>query len=119
MDIEIEPSIPVPLVKWEDGSIRVKETRVLLEIIISAFQSGDTPEHIVQSYTSLKLADVYAVLAYYLTHRQDIDRYVQWVEEESARIQQEIEERFPRDPNLKAKLLARLEEKRKQQAEQP
>lgn len=115
VDIEIEPTIAVPLSKWEDGSIRVKGTRVLLYLIVQAFQNGDTPEHIVQSYTSLKLADVYAVLAYYLQHREEIDHYIAWIEEDSARMRQEWEKRFPLEANLKAKLLARLEAKKQQQ----
>ena len=47
----------VPL--WEDppGVLRVGKSRVLLELLIHAFQRGETPEGIVQSYTTLSLPD--------------------------------------------------------------
>jgi uncharacterized protein (DUF433 family) len=109
MDIEIEPTVDVPLVKWDDGTIRVKDSRVLIELVIWAFQRGDTPEHIVQSYTSLKLPYVYIILGYYLTHREELDRYVAWVEAKSERQWAEWDKRYPPDPNLKAKLQARLD----------
>ncbi len=56
---------PVPLRREESGAIRIGQTRVLLELVIRAFEDGATPETIVQRYSSLSLADVYAVIAYY------------------------------------------------------
>lgn len=51
-------------------------TRVLLELVIGAFLSGETPEQIVQDYESIRLADAYAVIAYYLRHRDQVDGYM-------------------------------------------
>jgi hypothetical protein len=59
--LTIEP-VAVPLRQDADGVVRVGDSRVLLELVIRAFQQGATPESIVQSYNTLKLADVYAVL---------------------------------------------------------
>jgi hypothetical protein len=58
------------LVASEDGRvIRVKGTRVTLDTLIGAFKRGATPEEIVQGYTALSLAEVYAVITFYLRHR--------------------------------------------------
>ena len=61
----IEP-VAVPLREEPAGVYRIGDTRVLLEVVVDAFRSGATPETIVQSYDTLRLADVYAVLAYCL-----------------------------------------------------
>ena len=67
--VDFEPlSVTVPL--WEDppGVFRVGNSRVLLELVISAFKRGETPEGIVRSYRTLRLADVYAVISRYLAN---------------------------------------------------
>ena len=59
--VDFEPlTVEVPL--WEDppGVFRVGKSRVLLELVLSAFKRGETPESIVRSYRTLQLADVYA-----------------------------------------------------------
>jgi hypothetical protein len=43
---------------------------------VEAFNAGQTPEDFVRDYPHLSLADTYAVLAYYLPHRQEVDSYV-------------------------------------------
>ena len=61
-------SEPVPLVTDLDGVIRVGATRVTLDTVIAAFQEGMTAEGIVEQYPSLRLADVYSVIGYFLRH---------------------------------------------------
>lgn len=107
-------SLSVPLRTDADGTIRIGKTRVLLEIVIGAFQRGETPEGIVQSFPSLKLQDVYAVIAYYLQHRNDVDAYLKRVENESEAIRREIEAVQSDMTDLRERLLKRLEEKRQQ-----
>jgi uncharacterized protein (DUF433 family) len=46
----------------EFGAVRVGETRVLLALLIHEFQSGASPEEIVEAFDALALPDVYAVL---------------------------------------------------------
>ena len=58
------------------GALRVGDTRVLLELVLRAFQDGATPETIVQRYSTLSLADVYSVIAYYLQHRTEMNDYL-------------------------------------------
>lgn len=98
-------TIDVPLRTDDHGIIRVGGTKVRLEQIVYAFHDGESAEGIVDSYDVLKLADVYAVLAYYLSHRVEVDEYVRQVDETADRIQREAEANYPPDTLA---LLARL-----------
>jgi uncharacterized protein (DUF433 family) len=67
---------PPPLRQDEAGGIRVGSTRVSLDSVIYDFKNGIGAEEIVMRYPSLKLEDVYAVIAYYLWYRQEIEAYL-------------------------------------------
>ncbi|NDJ76357.1 MAG: DUF433 domain-containing protein [Chloroflexi bacterium] len=100
-------SVDVPLRRDEQGKLRIGGTRVLLELVIRAFQNGESPEGIVESYSALKLADVYAVLAYYLSHRAEVDAYMQKSAADADRLQREIEANYsPETLALRARLRA-------------
>jgi uncharacterized protein (DUF433 family) len=88
------------------GAIRVSGTRVLLDVIIVAFQAGATPEDIAQQFPSVALPDVYLVIAHYLTHTAEIDAYLSQRRTEAARLQCAIETRF-NPVGIRARLLAR------------
>lgn len=75
MSLAIDPE-PVPLVTDVDGVVRVGTTRVTLDTVVAAFREGATSEEIVQQYPTLRLADVYSVIAYYLRHRVTVDTYL-------------------------------------------
>lgn len=66
----------VPLRMDASGVMRVADTRVPLETVTDAFNTGASPEEIVLSYPSLQLADVYAVITYYLRNRSEVDVYL-------------------------------------------
>lgn len=63
---------------WKDkmGAIRVAKTRVLLDIVINAYNRGDTPEQIQQGFPTLELPDVYLVIGYYLRSKAAVDEYI-------------------------------------------
>jgi len=106
-------AIDVPLRMDEHGKIRIGDTRVLLELVIHAFQQGESAEGIVDSYPTLKLADVYIVLAYYLTHRAEVDAYLRQADTAADRVQREIEAACsPETLALRARLRARRDEQR-------
>jgi uncharacterized protein (DUF433 family) len=65
-----------PPIREVGGALRVGASHVTLEAVLWAFLDGSTPEDIADEYRSLSLADVYAVIAYYLRHREDVDRYL-------------------------------------------
>ena len=61
------------------------------------FCGGATPETIAQQYPSLTLADVYAVIGYYLNHHPEIYAYLQQRDQAANRIRQGNESRFDPD----------------------
>jgi uncharacterized protein (DUF433 family) len=99
--------IAVPLREDETGAIRVGRSRVHLELVIHAFRAGATPEAIVQSYETLALADVYAVISHYLAHPDSIDEYLGRREIEAETTRQKIETSLRSEANLRQVLLAR------------
>lgn len=82
---ELEPlTVTVPLREDPPGVFRVGNSRVLLELVIRAFQRGETPEGIVQSYDTLTLPDLYAVIWYYLANPRPIDKYLREQDDDAA-----------------------------------
>ena len=73
--ITLSPSPPSLRVD-DAGVIRIGSTRVTLDTIVTAFHAGATPEQIVQDFPSLDLGDVYAAMAYYIHHRDQVDAYI-------------------------------------------
>ena len=109
-------TLDIPIYTDENGQIRISKTRVLLELVINAFNRGESAEGIIESYSTLSLADVYAVIAYYLSHRAELDNYVRQAEADGLEIQKTIEANYSdeqkaliarvrnwRDANVRAK----------------
>lgn len=105
-DIRAEPT---PIHVDEHGVARVGGTRVTLETVLWAYVQGSSAEQIAESFPTLELADIHAVIAYYLRHREEVDAYLQHVEAEGNRIRAEFEARYPRH-EWREKLLARRRE---------
>ncbi|MBD2389529.1 DUF433 domain-containing protein [Aphanizomenon flos-aquae NRERC-008] len=101
-------SEPAPLEFTTDGVIRI--TRVTLDTVITVFQQGTTAEEIAYRYPSLKLADIYATIAFYLNHQQEVEVYLQQRQQQAQEIRKINETRF--DPQgLRDRLLARKAER--------
>jgi hypothetical protein len=64
----------------------VEGARVSLDSLLYAFLDGSTPEEIVQQYPSLRLADVYTIIAYYLQNRAELVGYLSDRKEKRARL---------------------------------
>src|SRR4051794_28379140 len=94
-----------PLREDAAGAIRVGDSRVLLELVLRAFQDGATPETIVQRYATLALGDVYAVIAYYLRHRDAMEAYLVSREEVAETVRQRIEARQGELGEIRKRLL--------------
>lgn len=106
--IDFEPlTVTVPLREDPPGVFRVGQSRVLLELVLHAFKAGATPEAIVQSYDTLKLADVYAVVSRYLADPAPFEDYLIRCDEAAAQTRRKIEELQGAQDNLRAILLAR------------
>jgi uncharacterized protein (DUF433 family) len=97
---------PAPLRVDNDGVLRVDGTRVTLATIVIAFHQGATAETIVQQYPSLTLADVYAVIGYYLHHQSEVDAYLAAQQQEADTVRQQNEARF-NPTGIRSRLLAR------------
>src|SRR5437773_288394 len=98
--LEQQPlTLAVPLREDPAGVLRVGKGRVLLELVIRAYQRGAPPQEIVRMYDRLALGDVFAVLAYYLAHPAEIDEYLRKCSEEAEAVRRQIEASQPRGPN--------------------
>jgi uncharacterized protein (DUF433 family) len=97
---------PVPLANDADGVVRIGGTRVTLDTVIAGFREGLTAEEIATQYPSLDLADVYLVIGYFLSHREQVEDYLGARQQLAAEIRRENEARF--DPaGIRDRLLAR------------
>jgi uncharacterized protein (DUF433 family) len=86
----------LPLHADEGGAIRVGKSRVSLDVVVEQYENGMTPEDLVRAYDTLELADVHAVIAYYLRHRDEVRSYLKRREEETAALRVKIAEDYPR-----------------------
>jgi hypothetical protein len=94
----------------------VGNSRVLLELVLRAFKAGATPEAIVQSYDTLDLADVYAVVSRYLAAPGPFEEYLRLREESGAETRRKIEEFQGPQGNLRTILQARAKAKEDERA---
>lgn len=95
-----------PFRKDRDGVIRVGGTRVPLDIVVTDWQQGATAEQIAQDYDSLSLADINAAIAYYLSHRAEVDAYLAQSRRDAEDARRQDEARFP-PHGIRERLLAR------------
>lgn len=103
--------VPPPLRLAEEGKVvRVGNTRVPLDTVVYHYENGASPEEIVHNFPTLDLADVHAVIAYYLNHKAEVQGYLDERERLAVEIRREIEQRFPQD-GLRERLLARRAER--------
>src|SRR5437764_377567 len=89
-------AVPPPLRVDEGGAVRVGNSRVSLDLVIEQYENGMTPEDMVRAYDTLALADVHAVIAYYLRHRDEVRAYLKRRDEEAAALRAKIEAERPR-----------------------
>ena len=96
----------IPLTIDTQGVMRVGQTRVTLDSVVVAFQEGATAEEIVHQYPTLDLADVYAVLSYYLRNRGKVETYLQQRQARAEQIRQHLQGRHQLS-GIRERLLAR------------
>jgi uncharacterized protein (DUF433 family) len=101
----------IPLKADQDGVMHVGETRVILDTVVRAFEQGHTAEEIASHYPALRLADVYAVIAYYLNNQPAVQAYLQRQEEETQKLWEQIESKADYQ-GFRQRLIARCQESR-------
>ncbi|MCE7987497.1 MAG: DUF433 domain-containing protein [Caldilinea sp. CFX5] len=67
---------PVPLQVEANSGLRIGKSHIFLDSVVAAYKQGATAEEIVWQFPALPLADVYAVLSYYLRHTAEIEAYL-------------------------------------------
>jgi hypothetical protein len=116
--LDFEPlTVAVPLREEPKGVFRVGKSRVLLELVLRAFKAGATPEAIVQSYDTLDLADVYAVVSRYLSAPAPFEEYLRVREQAGEQTRGKIEEFQGPQGNLRAILQARAKAREDERAQ--
>jgi uncharacterized protein (DUF433 family) len=103
--LKIHTAEPTPL-REVNGVVYVGQTRVPIDTVIGAYLDGADADQIVRAYDTLELADVHAVISYYLRHREEVEAYLQQGRQEAAEIRRENQTRFP-TARLRERLLAR------------
>ena len=96
----------VPIHTDADGVVRVAGTRVTLDTLVAAFDAGATAEEMAQQYPTVALADLYAVITYYLRHQPEVSAYLQERRKQAAVVRLENERRFP-SAGVRERLMAR------------
>lgn len=104
-NLVLEQEIP-PLHKDATGAFRIGNSRVLLELVIRAFQDGASPESIVQRYPTLSLSDVYLTIGYYLRHRDAVEAYLDQREQLAESVRQRLSSIQPDLSLIRSRLLA-------------
>jgi uncharacterized protein (DUF433 family) len=94
---------PKSYVAYRNDAYWVEGTRISLDSIVYAFQKGESPESIVQSFPLLTLEQVYGAIAFYLANRAEIDAYLAAEEEAFDAMPQPLQ---TADPTLYSKLMA-------------
>lgn len=116
--VDFEPlSVAVPLREEPAGVFRVGKSRVLLELVLRAFKAGATPEAIVQSYDTLSLGDVYAVITRYLAAPEPFEEYLRIRDQAATETRRQIETAQGPQGNLREILLARAKAKEEARAQ--
>ena len=107
----LETTQTVPLEMWEDGTIRVGGTRLLIDMIVDYHNRGECPEDIYEAFPSkyYTVADVYAVIAYYLSHQRAIDKHLLDKAKKAEKVWEKIEN-DPKHIEFTAKLRRRKKE---------
>lgn len=99
-------SIAVPLRLDSDGVVRVGSSRVTLDTIVLAFEQGAAAEQIAKQYPAVTLAEVYATVAFFLTHEDAVRSYLKARQAVAAQLRRELEAR--QDPSgIRQRLSAR------------
>lgn len=97
----------IPITTDRDGVMRISGTRVPIDTVIDAFKVGATAEEIAQQYPAIALADVYAVITYYLHHLSEVEHYLSQRQAFAEQVRQENELRYDPD-GIRQRLLARV-----------
>ncbi len=64
-------------VEQREGVYMIAGSRVSLDSIVYSFLDGQSAESVAQAFPVLTLEQVYGAIAFYLAHREEVDRYLE------------------------------------------
>jgi len=64
-------------IEQRNGGYYVAGTRISLDSVVYSFKEGQSPEAIQEDFPSLKRAQIYGAIAFYLDHQAEIDKYLE------------------------------------------
>ena len=103
-------ALPPPLRLDETGTIRVGDTRVTLDTIVSFFDQGFSAEGIAAKFPTVGLANVYLTIGGYLNRRAEFDPYLEQRRKEAAEIEAALAP-FGPPAGLRQQLIERLQKR--------
>ena len=74
-------------VESREGNLYVGQSRVTLQTLIEAWQSGRTPEQLHDSFPTVPLVAIYGAITYYLEHQDEANFFFQETDELDAQRQ--------------------------------
>lgn len=95
-----------PLRTDKYGAVRVIGSRITLDTIVAFYEQGESPEDIVEGFPTLRLADVYAVVSYYLKNKTAVRAYLRERDKRAKTLRRKVETRST-TRDLKKRLTAR------------
>jgi len=98
----------LPIKADDAGTIRVSGTRVTLHSLLTLYKLGETPDAIHEAFPSVPLADIYAVIAYYLANRPALDAYLVAEDEASEAVKANWEANRTTEARVRLEALRRL-----------
>ncbi|MBL8191518.1 MAG: DUF433 domain-containing protein [Acidobacteria bacterium] len=96
--------MPNEYIEKVDQVYRIRGTRVALDSVIYKFRQGRSPESIQDSFPALSLSQVYAAIAYYLDHQNELDDYLSQNEATEAELSHELARLYPKGAALKERI---------------
>jgi uncharacterized protein (DUF433 family) len=97
---------PVPLRTAEGGVVRIGDSRISLDSVVYDYKNGATAEQIAFDFPTLDLADIHAVIAWYLRHRGEVEQYLIDQQQQAAEVRKQIEP-IVASGDIRTRLLAR------------
>lgn len=112
MTAQLEFKASVPPFRWDEaGGIRIGSSRVTLDSILASYHNGATPEEIAMQFSALSLEEIYSSIAYYLSHREEIDRYLEQRDQAAQNLRRQLFQKHNL-ADIRQRLLTRYELKK-------
>jgi uncharacterized protein (DUF433 family) len=97
-------ALAVPLAEDGAGCLRVPGTRVSLDFLVADYKAGMSPEDIHRAHPAVSAGDLYTIFAYYLSHTNEVEAYLERRGREADELRARVERDFPMSDALRTRL---------------